>query len=58
MATIHVTVELDILGTEDDVQEVIDNVLDNGAFQEALTEYAEDTGRELAVQSIVLAKIE
>jgi hypothetical protein len=50
----RIVVEIECSGV--DAPEVVNAVLDNGTFQDALNEYARDTGRQVRVRSAVMVR--
>lgn len=50
-------VRLEVEGSASDVGDVVDAVLDNGEFQDAINEYAEGLGLEVKVVSAVLSEV-
>lgn len=57
MATRTVMVRLEMEGPAPDCGEAVDWVLDNGDFQDAINEYAKDTGRNARVVSATLSEV-
>ena len=53
-----VTVALDIRGKSEEAQHVVDDVLDNGNFQDAINEYAYDNDLAVKVKSALITSCE
>lgn len=57
MATRTVMVKLEMEGGSEDCGDAVDWVLDNGDFQDAINEYAKDTGRDARVVSAMVTEV-